>query len=54
MKEIASMLIVSLLLWLVTGYDFFTLLTVTSITIDLSFALLKVVKHLTNDKTARR
>lgn len=44
MEEIASMLIISLLLWFVTGYDFFTLLTVTSITIDLY----------TNDKTAKR
>lgn len=42
--------LVSFIGWKASGFDFPTLYFY----IDLSFALLKVVKHLTNDKTARR
>ena len=43
--KIVSILI-SLLVWRVTGYDFFIILTVTSITIDLYKEIKKVQKRL--------
>lgn len=46
MKEIASMLIISTLAWYITGYDFFIILTITSMTIDLYKGLYKVHKRI--------
>lgn len=46
----AIIVIVSLIGWKVSGYDFTTLFFY----IELSNTLWKVVKHFTNDKTARR
>nr|DAW13881.1 MAG TPA: hypothetical protein [Caudoviricetes sp.] len=43
--KIVSILI-SLLVWRVTGYDFFIILTVTSMTIDLYKGIKKVQKRL--------
>ena len=43
--KIVSILI-SLLVWRVTGYDFFIILTITSITIDLYKGIKKVQKRL--------
>ena len=46
MNKIASILIISLLAWIVTGYDFFTLLTIVSMTIDLYKGFCKVRKRI--------
>jgi hypothetical protein len=43
--KIVSILI-SLLVWRVTGYDFFIILTITSMTIDLYKGIKKVQKRL--------
>ena len=42
MKEIASILIISTLTWLATGYDLFILMTVTSMAIELYKGFYKV------------
>ena len=39
-------ILISLLVWRVTGYDFFIILTVTSMTIDLYKGIKKVQKRL--------
>lgn len=46
MKEIASVIIISSLTWFVTGYDLFTLITVTSMTIELYKGFCKVHKRI--------
>lgn len=46
----AIITIVSLIGWIVSGYDFATLFFY----INLSIALYKGFKHFTNDKTAKR
>lgn len=46
MKEIASILIISSLTWIVTGYDLFILITVTSMAIELYKGFCKVRKRM--------